>query len=121
MAIPCCPLESREWINILQTKFVEVWGEEKVQSPACQEEVGEVPDWEILSDLKKELVRNPKDCHAFYLEVSSSCQQVSRLASCNMLAVKYEFLDTCFKRLYLGLWTKLRDKEGINDLLDKNI
>ena len=96
-----------------------VWGEEKLQSPACQEEVGEVPDWEILSDLEKELVRNLKDRNAVYLEVSSSCQHVSGLASCNMLAVKYEFLDTCFKRLDLALWTKSRDKEGINGFHDK--
>ena len=73
---------------ILETKFVQAWGEEELQSPAGQEEVGEVPDWEILPNLKKELVWNPKNCHAFYLQVSSSCQQVSGLASCNMLAFK---------------------------------
>ena len=98
-----------------------MWGEEELQSPAGQKEVGEVPHWEIVSNLQKELVWNPKDCHAVYLEVFSSCPQVSGLAFYNMLAVKYEFLDTCFKWLDLTLWTESRDKEGMNGLLEENI
>ena len=38
-----------------------------------------------------------------------------------MIAVKYKFLDTCFKRLDLALGTKSPDKEGMNGLLDENI
>ena len=107
MAILCGPLESSEIIYILRTKFVEVWGEEELQSPAGQEEVGEVSDCEILSNLKKELVWNLKNCHIFFTWlVFSSYWQVLGLAFCNMLALIFESLDTCFKRVDLVLWTE---------------
>ena len=50
-----------------------------------------------------------------------SCQQVLGLNLCNMIALKYEFLDTSFKRLDLILWVDSGDEEGMNGPLDKNI
>ena len=55
------------------------------------------------------------------LRAVSSCQQATGLAFCNILAFNYKFLDTCFKRLALALWTESRDALGMNDLLEENI
>ena len=47
----------------------------------------------------------PRIAMFFTWKVISSCQQVLELNSCNMIPLKYEFLDTCFERLDVVLWT----------------